>query len=981
MRGIIVDQNAKFDAFQKEIQTLKLQLYANIESNKLLNTQMDALRKDFSEKQDKYIEEIVDLEKRKKALDNIVYKTGQTVQTMHICSALAKKHDAISVIDIEETLILAEESRIKMKDKQNDPIVKEKKVNIKPIDYALLNKLVNSSTNASGSKPRSNTRNNRISQPSSSNSENKKVEVHPRNVKSSLNKTNRVCNANVKHDVLNANSKFVCSTCNECLFDVNHDMCVVNYLNDVNVRVNVKSVNNVKKKEWKPTVIIEQLVKVREMSVFWSKNEEVQESLLNLTSIRRIILDRYAVVQIILWYLDSGCSKHMTRQRSQLINSFIKFMGTVRFRNDQVAAIMGYGDYQIGNEDLEEFLMNDDFDEVNGDFLELNDLLSEDEIDPFGAHSESEEEPEMGMSLDDFSDELENILESLIPKAAYNRTMLLAQVQEARIALSKEQLAILADIGDKVDSGTSAYSLTTNPIFESDGIDLYDSDCDEVRTAQACFMANLSSYGSDVLSEDKTNQETKSKSLTTKLERYKGRVKTFEQRLNADLSSREKLIDSQMDDMIRDRLALKQKIDSLKQTFSNQTKEKESLLQTFNVFKNESKEKESKYMDKEIDLEKKIKALDNIFYKVDLLNEFMEVKMVFNQMEVAVAQCSIDMKCFEIKEKELFLENDRVLECIICQDVVNNVMHADVKSDYVLPVQNTFLNDNIALDVLKMENDRLMELLVSQDLVHIAVNSLADIVDYKSIERNYIEEYERNLKLAAELSKMNELSKTCSILEQWSQLQAKNTTISNLKNHIQELKGKSVVDYSESVNKPKVISLVWYKLDLELVSSKLKNNREAHVDYIKITKANDDTLRDIVEQAKTSNPLDNSLAYACMYTKQIQELLVYVSDTCPGSTLKSEKLVVVTLMNTRKVTFAKISVASKNNTRTRVDLHKTQTTNKPLVPSTSVKSSTNASGSIPRSTTKNTRILQPSSSNQKYQRVESHTRNVKTSLN
>ncbi|GKB18815.1 hypothetical protein Tco_0852738 [Tanacetum coccineum] len=42
----------------------------------------------------------------------------------------------------------------------------------------------------------------------------------------------------------------------------------------------------------------------------------------------------------------------------------------------------------------------------------------------------------------------------------------------------------------------------------------------------------------------------------------------------------------------------------------------ESLLQTFNVFKKESKEKESKYMDKEIDLEKKIKELDNIVYKV-----------------------------------------------------------------------------------------------------------------------------------------------------------------------------------------------------------------------------------------------------------------------------------------------------------------------------------------------------------------------------
>ncbi|GJU26447.1 hypothetical protein Tco_1165068 [Tanacetum coccineum] len=57
------------------------------------------------------------------------------------------------------------------------------------------------------------------------------------------------------------------------------------------------------------------------------------------------------------------------------------------------------------------------------------------------------------------------------------------------------------------------------------------------------------------------------------------------------------------------------------------------------------------------------------------------------------------------------------------------------------------------------------------------------------------------------------------------------------------------------------------KVDLEPLSPKLKNNREAHVDYIRITKENTDTLRDIVEQARTSNPLDNALAYACMYTK------------------------------------------------------------------------------------------------------------------
>ncbi|GKB17329.1 hypothetical protein Tco_0851252, partial [Tanacetum coccineum] len=39
----------------------------------------------------------------------------------------------------------------------------------------------------------------------------------------------------------------------------------------------------------------------------------------------------------------------MTGNRSQLINFVSKFMGTVRFGNDHVAAITSYGDYQIGN--------------------------------------------------------------------------------------------------------------------------------------------------------------------------------------------------------------------------------------------------------------------------------------------------------------------------------------------------------------------------------------------------------------------------------------------------------------------------------------------------------------------------------------------------------------------------------------------------------------------------------------------------------
>ncbi|GJV14664.1 hypothetical protein Tco_1359987 [Tanacetum coccineum] len=57
-------------------------------------------------------------------------------------------------------------------------------------------------------------------------------------------------------------------------------------------------------------------------------------------------------------------------------------------------------------------------------------------------------------------------------------------------------------------------------------------------------------------------------------------------------------------------------INYLKQTLSKQSKEKELLTKTFNVFKNESKEKEVKNTDKEIALEKKVKELDNIVCKM-----------------------------------------------------------------------------------------------------------------------------------------------------------------------------------------------------------------------------------------------------------------------------------------------------------------------------------------------------------------------------
>nr|GEY33252.1 putative ribonuclease H-like domain-containing protein [Tanacetum cinerariifolium] len=55
------------------------------------------------------------------------------------------------------------------------------------------------------------------------------------------------------------------------------------------------------------------------------------------------------VVQVVIWYLDSSCSKHITGDRSRLMNFVKKSIGTVRFGNDHFGAIMGYGDYVISN--------------------------------------------------------------------------------------------------------------------------------------------------------------------------------------------------------------------------------------------------------------------------------------------------------------------------------------------------------------------------------------------------------------------------------------------------------------------------------------------------------------------------------------------------------------------------------------------------------------------------------------------------------
>ncbi|GJX76430.1 retrovirus-related pol polyprotein from transposon TNT 1-94 [Tanacetum coccineum] len=87
---------------------------------------------------------------------------------------------------------------------------------------------VKPSTSASGSQPSGNTKKDKIQQTPSSTQKN-------------------------KHSKLNANSKLKCVKCNGCMLFDNHDLCVLDFINNVNAHVKSKSVKNSKKKIWKPT--------------------------------------------------------------------------------------------------------------------------------------------------------------------------------------------------------------------------------------------------------------------------------------------------------------------------------------------------------------------------------------------------------------------------------------------------------------------------------------------------------------------------------------------------------------------------------------------------------------------------------------------------------------------------------------------------------------------------------------------------------
>ncbi|GKB93688.1 retrovirus-related pol polyprotein from transposon TNT 1-94 [Tanacetum coccineum] len=178
MRIIISDRNRKETSLKSELHTVQMQLRSTVDHNKSMKEEVTTLKKDFKQKEDKYIEEFLDIKKLKEKVEDRLFKQDQSVQTVHmlckpkpfydekkkvaigyknpLCLTRAKQvqsalyngteivmtnHKPAVVHDSEETLEIAELTRKRMYEKMKSPQCIQNKVKFAPPDYSKENYL------------------------------------------------------------------------------------------------------------------------------------------------------------------------------------------------------------------------------------------------------------------------------------------------------------------------------------------------------------------------------------------------------------------------------------------------------------------------------------------------------------------------------------------------------------------------------------------------------------------------------------------------------------------------------------------------------------------------------------------------------------------------------------------------------------------------------------------------------------------------
>nr|GFA98367.1 integrase, catalytic region, zinc finger, CCHC-type, peptidase aspartic, catalytic [Tanacetum cinerariifolium] len=138
------------------------------------------------------------------------------------------------------------------------------------------------------------------------------------------------------------NVKYVSAMCDKCVLHDKHNMCVLKYVAKP-LKETVASESNKK-----PINFTRKLYECVSKTCSWwypkftpsGYKWKPKSGKANVNS---------NLVEIVLFIVDSGCSKHMTGNLKLLINFVEKFLGTIKFWNDQIAPILGYEDLVQGS--------------------------------------------------------------------------------------------------------------------------------------------------------------------------------------------------------------------------------------------------------------------------------------------------------------------------------------------------------------------------------------------------------------------------------------------------------------------------------------------------------------------------------------------------------------------------------------------------------------------------------------------------------
>nr|GEV34877.1 hypothetical protein [Tanacetum cinerariifolium] len=209
----------------------------------------------------------------------------------------------------------------------------------------------------------------------------------------------------------------------------------------------------------------------------------------------------------------------------------------------------------------------------------------------------------------------------------------------------------------------------------------------------------------------KTNKMV-NESLIAELERYKERIAIFEQILNVDLNQIEKLIDSQMDDLIRDRnaklAAFQQEIDTLKETISNNVKENVIAKEHAVIFLIDDEET--------LLLEEEKQAF---WLRHSSLSETPVTLHTPVRIEAPseLPKCSVDKNIFEIQIKQLRNDTKQLLNEIMSKEIV----HINANSVDIIDVKKSRVNDcTLKNELRKIKGINVANIVVSKPNATIA---------------------------------------------------------------------------------------------------------------------------------------------------------------------------------------------------------------------------------------------------------------------